>query len=97
MTKQIFKIFSNTHLPSLGALPGEFGEHNLLFRMLLLVLLAARLHEECVRGHATTGLAIVRLTTAGNFVLDRDLLHMLIVLIILMVLDLLMFLYVLIL
>lgn len=46
-----------THsLPALSALLGELGEDDILVGVLLLVLLAARLHEESVGRHAAARL-----------------------------------------
>lgn len=39
------------YLPSLRALLGELGEHDVLLGVFLLVFLPARLHEERVGGH----------------------------------------------
>jgi len=52
-----------THLPSLGALLGELGEHHRLLRVLLLVLLPAGLHKEGIGSHAPPGLSISVLST----------------------------------
>ena len=61
---QIFELrfFLSRHgLPSLGALLGELGEVDRRVGVLLLVLLAARLHEEGVRGHLAPRLVGVSL------------------------------------
>lgn len=50
---------SNCYLPSFGALAREFGKNHRLLRVLLLVLLAARLHEERVRCHAAARLVVL--------------------------------------
>ena len=57
-----------TYLPPHGALPRELLEDDVLFRVLLLVLLAARLNEECIRGHPPPRLRICCLSSR-HFVL----------------------------
>lgn len=75
-----------SYLPSFGALAREFGENHRLFGVLLLVLLAARLHEKGVRGHSAARLGGVLGATAG---LDDGRLHLYVLVGLLMRLDLL--------
>ena len=53
-------ISSETHLPPEGAFFGKFLEDDVLIGVLLLVLLAARLYEEGVRGHTAPRLGRLR-------------------------------------
>lgn len=76
------QIQSNCYLPSFGAFARELGENHRLFRMLLLVLLAARLHEERVRGHAAARLVV--LAAAARFHRRRLHLYVLIVQVVLL-------------
>lgn len=54
----------STYLPPLGALLGELSEHDILLRVLLLVLLSAHLNEESVGSHAPAGLHVL---LSGHF------------------------------
>lgn len=47
-----------TYLPPLGAFLGEFSEHYVLLRVLLLVLLPADLYEVGVSRHPPPGLSV---------------------------------------